>query len=94
MGDGKEARAIAGGDGVLEKSEAQHTCGHGYPEGTVITEECWSSRDPVYGIRPKFIDLLVGRKGFQEHRGRLVDNMGHGLEYFSTGITYKNIFSI
>ena len=32
------------------------------PKGTIITEEKLSLKRPGYGIEPKYVDILIGRK--------------------------------
>ena len=62
MGDGRKLGPSPEEMEFYEKARRSIHAAMDIPEGTVITEEMLVIKRPGYGIRPKFIDLLVGRK--------------------------------
>jgi len=62
MGDGRKLGPSPEEMEFYEKARRSIHAAVDIPEGTVITEEMLAVKRPGYGIRPKFIELLVGRK--------------------------------
>ena len=74
LGDGRQARPLAGGDGDAPEGPAEpgrrarHPARHAPSSATMI-----AIKRPGFGIRPKLIDLVVGRVAEGRHRrGRLL----------------------
>ena len=62
MGDGRKLGPSPEEMEFYEKARRSIHAAVDIPEGTVITEQMLAIKRPGYGIRPKFIGLLVGRK--------------------------------
>lgn len=62
MGDGRKLGPSKEEMEFYEKARRSIHAAVDIPEGTVITEEMLAVKRPGYGIRPKFIELLVGRR--------------------------------